>query len=279
MRDLAQLTPSRVLLLFNAWEHPGAYLVEIFLDVVVKGGSDAVIGLGFEIYVADTNRSVVTVGEDLAWAVSNDLIDVVLEDTNLEGSLTLLSVHDLDGLLIPERSDTWIHMSIRVWLTEQGAEFWRAAATSFPLVSMSAGKTRLIETPREKSGKESRLGLVQWAPKHLGFLKRFRLRLWTTQPRKDLVSPEGDRALYLRHTNMDLRMMEGRDAWGSPILHRTVYTKNQSLEDSFTEQGPRHARIPLYGHWILDKKNGIVWKGSPSRRVPEDPSLLRRHSG
>jgi hypothetical protein len=25
MHDLAELTPSRVLLLFNAWEHPGAY--------------------------------------------------------------------------------------------------------------------------------------------------------------------------------------------------------------------------------------------------------------
>lgn len=148
----------------------GAYLVEIFSNVVVKGGADAVVGLGFEIYVAETNRTLVTVEDDLAWAVSNDLIDVVLEDTNPEESLILLSVHDLEGLLIPEGSDTWISSRVRVWLTEQGAEFLPASATSFPLISMSAGKPRLIRTPREKSGEESRLGPLRWAPKHRGFL-------------------------------------------------------------------------------------------------------------
>ena len=59
-----------------------------------KGGSNAGVGLGFEIYVADTNRSVVTVEEDPAWTVSNDLIDVEFEDTN-RAELTVVPPNEL----------------------------------------------------------------------------------------------------------------------------------------------------------------------------------------
>jgi hypothetical protein len=273
--DPVELTPSRLLLLFNAWENPGAYLFEIVADVIVKGGSDAVIGLGFEVYVAEVDRTHMRVEEDLAWAVSNDLIKVGVEDVKLGEPIGFLSVPDLRGLPKHDHSDVLVPLGVRVGLTQQGVAFWNAIASTFPMTNMGAGKTRLIPALPKETG----LGLFRWAPEKLGITQRLRLRLWRTTPRKDLVRRPEETSPYTRKTNTDARIMEGRDAWGSPEPHRTVFGWDEPLENR-TKNGFILVRTPLFGHWISARKEIIPFPPAISgpNRVGRFLSLLRRHS-
>lgn len=258
MRDIAELTPSRLLLLFNAWENPGAYLPEIFLDVVVKGGSDAVVGLGFEVYVAEADRTPVTIEQDLAWAVSNDLIEVLVVSTS-DHSFAVLSVDQLEGLFKREGSDSLIPLRVRFQPTQEFADFWRVAALSFLLMNMSAGKTQLIRVRTDNGYYKTDLGLLRWVPEHPGFMDRVRLRLWKTTPRTDLVWRKGETGPYVRVANTNARFMDGVTAWETSDATSKTLTRDESIEDSFTKRGPVLVRAPLLGHWIMDRTDALAW--------------------
>jgi hypothetical protein len=273
MPDIAELTPSRLLLLFNAWENPGAYLPEIFLDVVVKGGSDAVVGLGFEVYVAEADRTPTTIEQDLAWAVSNDLIELVVSTS--DDSFAALPPNHLDRLFKREGSDSVIPLRVRFQPTQQFAEFWRVAALSFPLMNMSAGKTRLIRVRTDNGYYKARLGLVRWVPEHPGLMDRLRLRLWKTTPRKDLVWRKGETALYVRVANANAQFLDGIHPRETPDLESKTLYRDEPIEDSFTKREPELARAPLLGHWIMDRTDILAWHrpGKANRQVslPQDP--------
>jgi hypothetical protein len=266
MPDIAELTPSRLLLLFNAWENPGAYLLEIYLDVVVKGGSDAVVGLGFEVYVAEADRTPTTIEEDLAWAVSNDLIEVLAVSPSYD-SFDVLPPNHLDRLFKKEGSDSLIPVRVGFQPTQQFAEFWRVAVLSFPLLNMSAGKTRLIRVRTDNGYYKAPVGLLRWVPEHPRLMERWRLRLWKTTPRKDLVWREGETAPYVRVSNVNARFLEISHPWETPDETKTL-VRPESIEDSFMKRDPELARAPMFGHWIMDRTDILPWH-RPGRAKPQ----------